>query len=91
MVQRGEAEASEVVIVRDDIPLETVYGEMGDDKIAHIQITSFSEDTAKELKTVLDEYDKLGMTGIILDVRQNPGGFLNAAVDISNMFVEENF
>lgn len=89
MIQRGEAEASEVVIVRDDIPLETVYGEMGDDKIAHIQITSFSEDTAKELKTILDEYDKQGMTGVILDVRQNPGGFLTAAIDISNMFVEK--
>ena len=40
-------------IVRDDIPIETVYGEMGDDKIAHVQITSFSEQTYEELVTIL--------------------------------------
>ena len=90
-IQRGGEEAPliEVTIVRDDIPIETVYGEMGDDKIAHIQITSFSEDTAQEVKTVLADFDKQGMKGIILDVRQNPGGFLNAAMEISNLFVEE--
>ncbi len=35
----------EMTIIRDDIPVETVYGEMGEDKVAHIQITSFSEKT----------------------------------------------
>lgn len=89
-IQRGDAkEPMQVVIVRDDIPVETVYGEMGDDKIAHIQITSFSEDTYEELAGVLEDYDAQGMKGIILDVRQNPGGFLNAALEIANLFVEE--
>lgn len=88
-VQRGEAEPMEVVLVREDIPVETVYGDMGEDKIAHIQITSFSEDTTKELEKLLKEYESLGMKGIVLDVRQNPGGYLNGAIDISNMFVEE--
>ncbi|ATP40207.1 peptidase S41 [Solibacillus sp. R5-41] len=88
-VQRGDAEPMEVELTRDDIPVETVYGEMDEDKIAHIQITSFSEDTAEELEKLLKEYEKQGMLGIVLDVRQNPGGYLNAAIDISNMFVEE--
>ncbi len=57
--------------------------------IAHIQIASFSEDTAKELETILAEYEGKGMKGIVLDLRQNPGGYLNAAVDISNLFVPE--
>lgn len=88
-VQRGDAEPIEMTIVRDDIPIETVYGEMGDDKIAHIQITSFSEDTYEELEKTLTELDKQGMEGIILDVRQNPGGFLDAAIDIANLFLDD--
>ncbi len=89
-IQRGESEELiELTIVRDDIPIETVYGEMGEDKVAHIQITSFSEQTYKELVKILEEYDAAGMKSIILDVRQNPGGFLTAAIDISNLFVDE--
>lgn len=89
-IKRGDSEELiEMTIIRDDIPIETVYGEMGDDKIAHIQITSFSENTAEELKEILEQYEKDGMKSIILDVRQNPGGYLNAAIDISNLFVEK--
>ncbi len=88
-IQRGDAEPMEVTLVRDDIPVETVYGDIDENGIAHFQITSFSEDTATELKEQLAEYEKQGMKGIVLDVRQNPGGFLKAAIDISNLFVTE--
>ena len=88
-VQRGDAEPIEMKIVRDDIPIETVYGEMGDDKIAHIQITSFSEQTFEEIVTVLSDLDAQGMEGIVLDVRQNPGGILTTAIDIANLFLED--
>ncbi|WP_274310398.1 S41 family peptidase [Solibacillus daqui] len=87
-IQRGEAEPFDVTIVRDDIPVETVYGDIDENGIAHFQITSFSENTAKELEKLLEEFEKQGMTSIILDVRQNPGGYLKAAIDISNLFVE---
>ncbi|MEG0471406.1 MAG: S41 family peptidase [Solibacillus sp.] len=87
-VQRGDAEPIEITLTRDDIPVETVYGEVDEDKIAHIQITSFSEDTAEELEKLLKEYEAQGVLGIVLDVRQNPGGYLNAAIEIANMFVE---
>ena len=88
-IQRGNAEPMDVTLVRDDIPVETVYGDIDDNGIAHFQITSFSEDTANELKNYLTEYEQKGMKGIVLDVRQNPGGYLKAAIDISNLFVEE--
>lgn len=87
-IQRGEAEAADITIVRDDIPVETVYGDIDENGIAHFQITSFSEDTAKELQTLLTEFEKQEMKGIVLDVRQNPGGYLKAAIDISNLFVQ---
>lgn len=89
-IQRGEKEEIiEMTIVRDDIPIETVYGEMGEDKVAHIQITSFSEQTFDELVKFLEEFDANGMKSIILDVRQNPGGFLTSAIDIASLFVDE--
>lgn len=89
-IQRGSAkEPIEMTIIRDDIPIETVYGEMGEDKIAHIQITSFSEQTYDEIVKILEDFEKDGMKSIILDVRQNPGGYLTSAIDIANLFVDE--
>lgn len=89
-IQRdGMADEMDVKITRDVIPVETVYGEMGDDKVAHIQITSFSEKTADELVQKLAEFEVQGMESIVLDVRQNPGGYLVAALDISNLFLDK--
>ncbi|MFC5587617.1 S41 family peptidase [Sporosarcina soli] len=88
-IKRGEAvEPVDVKIVRDVIPLETVYAEMLDDGIAHIHITSFSEGTTKELLSALDDMEAKGMKALVIDVRQNPGGMLNTAIEISDLFVE---
>ena len=87
-IQRpGIDEAMTVPIIRDTIPIETVYGEMLEDGIAKVQITSFSENTSTELVEILKELKGQGMKGLILDLRQNPGGLLNQAIDISSMFV----
>ncbi len=87
-IQRaGVEEDFNMTIVRDDIPVETVYGTLDENKIAHIQITSFSEDTSNELVRVLADLEKQGMEAIVLDVRQNPGGFLRAAIEISDLFI----
>lgn len=89
-IQRdGSDELIDVTIVRDEIPVETVYGELDEDKIAHIQITTFGQDTYKELVKILEELDKQGMKGIVLDVRQNPGGYLNVAEQIASLFMDE--
>ncbi|MET3574897.1 S41 family peptidase [Bhargavaea ullalensis] len=89
-IQRaGMDEPIDVTVVRDVIPIETVYAEMLDNQVAHIQISSFSENTYKELLDAIDDMEKDGMEGMIVDVRQNPGGLLNSAIDISNLFVEE--
>ncbi|TWT25715.1 S41 family peptidase [Planomicrobium sp. CPCC 101110] len=89
-IRRGEnSEPIEIEIVRDEIPIETVYSEMGDDKVAHIQITSFAEKTYDELLAAIEDLEKQGMKAMVLDVRQNPGGLLTSALDISNLFVEE--
>lgn len=88
-IQRGEnSEPMEVKIVRDEIPIETVYSEMLSDGVGHIQITSFSQNTFKELKDAITNLEGEGMKAMVLDVRQNPGGLLNSAIDISNLFVK---
>ncbi len=88
-VKRGDNTTMEVPIVRDDIPIETVYAEMLEDDIAHIIISSFSTNTYEELLVAIDEMEAKGMKGLIVDVRQNPGGLLGEAIDISTLFLDE--
>lgn len=90
-IQRpGVEDTMEVPIVRDTIPIETVYGEMIEPGIAKIQITSFSENTSKELIAKLNELQKQGMKGLVLDLRGNPGGLLDEAIKISSLFLPDN-
>lgn len=89
IVRSGTAEPVEVIVVRDDIPFETVNGEMVNDAIGKIEIRQFSQNTAKRFR---EEYEKLsakGMKGLIIDVRNNPGGLLPEVVDIGKYFVEK--
>lgn len=89
-IQRpGQDKPMQVTITRDEIPIETVYAEMKKNGVAEIQITSFSENTYKELTEALNEMNDKGMKKLVLDLRQNPGGLLDQAVKISNLFVPE--
>ncbi|WP_422123347.1 S41 family peptidase [Planococcus sp. X10-3] len=89
-IMRGEMQDPiDVTIVRDEIPIETVYSEMIGDNVAHIQITSFSQDTYTELQTAIADMEAEGMEAMVIDVRQNPGGLLESALDISNLFIED--
>jgi carboxyl-terminal processing protease len=60
-----------------------------DKKIGYIRITNFIQDTTDHVKDALEELKKDGMKGLILDLRDDPGGLLSAAVEISDLFVEE--
>jgi carboxyl-terminal processing protease len=60
-----------------------------DKKIGYIRITNFIQDTTDHVKDALEELQKEGMKGLILDLRDDPGGLLSAAVEISDLFVEE--
>ena len=76
----GTDEPIDVKIIRDVIPIETVYYEMDSNKIGYVRITSFSMGTYKELLKALDSMEKDGMDGLVVDVRQNPGGILNGGI-----------
>ncbi|MDO7862758.1 S41 family peptidase [Brochothrix thermosphacta] len=89
-IQRpGESETRKVSIKRDTIPIETVSTKMLDNKIGHISITSFSSHTHEEVLEGLKKLDKEGMKGLVVDVRQNPGGLLDQAIDIASLFIED--
>lgn len=62
----------------------------GGSRIGYVRITQFSEPTALELSNKLDELEKGGMQALILDLRNNPGGLLDSAVDVCGQFLPPN-
>ena len=87
-LHQGETEPELIEIVRAEIELPSVRFEMKGD-IAYINITHFSEDTDDELSPVLRSVAQGEASGIILDLRSNPGGLLPAVVDITSHFLKE--
>lgn len=84
----GETEPVEIVIIRDEIKIDSVSFEMKDD-IAYIRISEFNERTNEELTPVLEAIDAANATGIIIDLRSNPGGLLQTVIDVTSRFVDE--
>ena len=78
-------------VVRDKIPLHTIDATYLIRKgIGYIRISSFGATTHKEFTDAITELKKQGMKDLILDLQGNGGGYLNAAVDIANEFLEAN-
>lgn len=80
----------EIKIVRDVIRVPTLKWEMKTDKIAYIKIYSFAENLNPDFKKSANEILKSGAQKIILDLRDNPGGYLDAAKDIADWFLSKN-
>jgi len=89
IVRRGINRLLEFNLVRDDISTETVDAAyMIDKKNGYIRITSFGAKTHNEFVAKLDSLKGLGMRNLVLDLQGNGGGFLKAAVDIANEFLD---
>lgn len=58
------------------------------EKIGYVRISDFGATTAKDLRAALTELEKKGVVGYVLDVRNNPGGYLTAAIDVSDAFLD---
>ena len=78
----------EIEVVRAEIELPSVYFEMKED-IAYIAISYFSERTSEELSSALESVSQKAATGIILDLRSNPGGLLDTVVEVASYFLRE--
>ncbi len=88
ILHQGEAEAVEIEVIRGEIELTSVRFEMRGD-IAYISISQFTEKTNEELTPVLESIAGEAASGIILDLRGNPGGVLAAVVDVTSRFLKE--
>ncbi len=83
----GETEVLE--IVRGVIQLESVRLTMLVGRIGHLRITSFSGTTLEELERALDRFERSQGLGLIVDVRNNPGGLLSSVVEVTSQFIDE--
>ena len=88
VLHQDEIEPVEIEIVRAEIEVPSVNFEMRED-IAYININHFSRSTDEELSPVLDSLAHEAATGIILDLRSNPGGLLQTVVDVASHFLTE--
>lgn len=88
LIRRGDAEAVEKSLIRDEIkqPNVTYYG-MVDGNMGYIKLDKFLENSSDEVTTALTNLKKNNPSGIILDLRSNGGGILQEAVKIVNLFV----
>jgi carboxyl-terminal processing protease len=84
-------------LTRSVIKVETVKDvnnrrefSLGPDKIGYVRITQFGEQTTSEFRKALDKLEKQGMTGLVLDLRNNPGGLLDQAVKVCDIFLKRD-
>jgi len=83
-------ETFDVTITRQKITIPSVTGEMLEDDIAYIQLINFGEKTHQDLRNILKDLLKQKPVGIILDMRNNGGGYLNTAIDVASEFVSQS-
>ncbi|OLB02657.1 MAG: carboxyl-terminal protease [Verrucomicrobia bacterium] len=97
LLRPSTKEIKEYTLQRAEIKIQSVKGARlldpeltGPYKIGYIRLVQFNEPTADELSKALDELQKQGMQALVLDLRNNPGGLLNSAVDVCALFLPPN-
>lgn len=101
ILRETEQEPRKFQLVRAEIHVDTVLGDThgldgtwsyfieGQPGIGYVRITAFSEQTGKELKLALEWLEEHNLRGLILDLRNDPGGLLRQAVEVADLFVDE--
>ena len=90
VMREGSEEPLQFMIVRDEIPrLSIEHAFFIAPQVAYIRVSSFSETTSRELREKLREMDPATLKGLILDLRNNPGGLLTEGVGVAEMFLKQ--
>lgn len=89
ILHKDEEKTRDIEVTRDIIVMNTVDWKMMDNKVAYISINQFKEDTGQEFDRIIDQVLAEEPRGIVLDLRNNPGGFFNVAIDIASRFIDE--
>ncbi len=80
-------ERLEFTITRETITIPSVEHEIVNDTIGHITVSRFGEDTVPLVRQAIEEFKQANVSGIILDMRTNPGGLLNASVELADLWL----
>lgn len=87
----GSEKLEEISVVRDVVKMKNVtYYGMINDEVGYIDLKDFNSTASKEMRQAFTELKGKGMKKLVVDVRENPGGLLNMAVDICNIFVPKD-
>jgi len=87
LFRESEAEPFDVEIERASIVVPSILGEMREENIAYVRLMTFGSDTTKDLEASLKELVKQNPSGLILDLRNNGGGYLDTAIEVASQFV----
>lgn len=87
-ILRGSDKPLELTIVRDTITVSSVKYEVKPGGIGYIRLRQFGDDTDTAIRAATADLAKQGVTKIVLDLRDNPGGYLNSAVTVSSEFLD---
>lgn len=89
--RQGERQLLKYKIVRDEIKVSSVRSKMLTPTLGYAQITSFIQTTGADLEKALDEMrEKYSLEGLVLDLRNNPGGLLTASLDVGRLFLRDS-
>ena len=90
ILREGEDQPKEITITRDIIQVQSVRSETLEDGYGYVRISNFQQRTARDLVRAVEELQDTGdLKGLVLDLRNNPGGILNGAVGVSDAFLED--
>ena len=90
IMREGKTEPLVIEVIRNEVALTTVVGMVMEDDIGYVRISLFSERTGQELRETLRELMAEDLSGLILDLRNNPGGvFPSAAIEVASQFLDE--
>lgn len=88
VVREGLEEPKEIMIIRDLIHIQSTRTRFIEPSIGYVRLKSFNKTTSKDLSKALEDLEGQGMKRLILDLRNNPGGLLDQAVETAGLFLE---
>jgi carboxyl-terminal processing protease len=88
-IDRGDEDLFDVKITRKDIEVPYVETEMKTEEIGYISLAQFIENVGKDVEKAVADLKAQGAKGIILDLRNNPGGLLNESIDVASVFLDK--
>jgi C-terminal peptidase (prc) len=88
VAREGESTPLDFTITRAQIEIRSAEGKMLEDNLGYIDINTFGEHTTQELRSALDDLLKQNPRGIVIDLRNNPGGYLTTSVEVASEFID---